>query len=428
MHKVFLFTLFIFLTVPLCAQITETPVADGALPQSPESPAADGALPQIAETPAVDGALSQDAETPAADGALLQDAETPVADGALPQIAESLEVDGALSQDAETPALLHQELELPGLEKEATEKFRQMYLKPEWQKLLKKYLEDGVEYRLYVRKALKDADMPSILEYLPVVESNYNPKAKSKSGALGLWQFMENSVQPFLDLNDFVDQRLDPWDSTNAAIKKLKDNYNFFGDWTLAIAAYNCGAGAMAKALKKSPVKDFWYLAENNLIPKQTAEYIPKLIAIADVAVNSEYYKIDIPLHTEDYELLEEHADEHYDFVTVNRAYSLSQLASEMKISNSLMKRLNPSYLLEITHPSKESKIRLPLGMGETAKSVISKMTTIDFPVKYKVVAGDSLWSISRKYNVKISTICELNGINENDILRIGKILYIPKK
>ncbi len=402
MHKFFLLTLFIFLTTPLCAQTSETTVLDGTLPKNTEALAVDGVSSQTTETPAVDGTQLQTSETPAVDGKSLQSSKTP------------------------TP--VHQELELPGLEKEATEKFRQMYLKPEWQKLLKKYLEDGVEYRLYVRKALKDADMPSILEYLPVVESNYNPKAKSKSGALGLWQFMENSVYPFLELNDFVDQRLDPWDSTNAAIKKLKDNYNFFGDWTLAIAAYNCGAGAMAKALKKSQVKDFWYLAENNLIPKQTAEYIPKLIAIADVAVNSEYYKINIPLHTEDYELLEEHADEHYDFVTVNRAYSLSQLASEMKISNSLMKRLNPSYLLEITHPSRKSKIRLPLGMGETAKSVISKMTTIDFPVKYKVVAGDSLWSISRKYNVKISTICELNGINENDILRIGKILYIPKK
>ncbi len=402
MHKFFLLTLFIFLTTPLCAQTSETTVLDGTLPKNTEALAVDGVSSQTTETPAVDGTQLQTSETPAVDGKSLQSSEIP------------------------TP--VHQELELPGLEKEATEKFRQMYLKPEWQKLLKKYLEDGVEYRLYVRKALKDADMPSILEYLPVVESNYNPKAKSKSGALGLWQFMENSVYPFLELNDFVDQRLDPWDSTNAAIKKLKDNYNFFGDWTLAIAAYNCGAGAMAKALKKSQVKDFWYLAENNLIPKQTAEYIPKLIAIADVAVNSEYYKINIPLHTEDYELLEEHADEHYDFVTVNRAYSLSQLASEMKISNSLMKRLNPSYLLEITHPSRKSKIRLPLGMGETAKSVISKMTTIDFPVKYKVVAGDSLWSISRKYNVKISTICELNGINENDILRIGKILYIPKK
>ena len=172
--------------------------------------------------------------------------------------------------------------------KPEVEAFRKLYLSPKWSALLKAYLESAMEYRLYVRKAVQDAQMPEMLEYLPVVESNYKTSAKSRSGAIGMWQFMANSVWPFLTLNDFVDERLDPWKSTDAALKKLTDNYNYFNDWLLAIGAYNCGVGAMSKAIKKADGnKDFWYLAENGYLSKQTAEYVPKLIAIADLAINS---------------------------------------------------------------------------------------------------------------------------------------------
>ena len=123
-----------------------------------------------------------------------------------------------------------------------------------------------MEYRLYVRQQIQKRNLPEILEYLPVVESNYKTTAKSYSGAVGMWQFMSNSVYPFLVLNDFVDQRLDPWYSTDAGLSKLEDNYNYFGDWLIAIAAYNCGGGTMTKALRTAGIKDFWYLADNGYL------------------------------------------------------------------------------------------------------------------------------------------------------------------
>ncbi len=308
------------------------------------------------------------------------------------------------------------------------EKFRNQYLTEKWSKLLYIYLEQGMEYRLYVRKALQDQNLPAILEYLPVVESNYKTNAKSRSGAIGMWQFMANSVYPFLTLNDYVDERLDPWKSTDGALKKLTDNYNYFNDWFIAIAAYNCGVGAMSRILKKSPEKDFWYLVDHNLLPSQTANYVPKLIAIADLAMNSEYYGIDLPSHDQEFEELINEREGNFDYVEVNKAYSISQLAQEMRIDENSLKRLNPSFILGITHPSKKSQIRLPLGMKQTAQDALSKMKVIDFPVKYKVVAGDSLWSISRRYGVTVAAICELNNIKENAILKIGKVLYIPAK
>lgn len=313
--------------------------------------------------------------------------------------------------------------------KPEVERFRKMYLSPKWSALLRGYLESAMEYRLYVRKAVADKEMPEMLEYLPVVESNYKTSAKSRSGAIGMWQFMANSVWPFLTLNDFVDERLDPWKSTDAALRKLTDNYNIFNDWLLAIGAYNCGVGAMTRAIKRAGgVKDFWYLAENGYISKQTADYVPKLIAIADLAINSEYYGIDIPDHKEEFELLENEKNGNFDYLTVNKAYSLNQLAQEMRMDAATLKRLNPSYTLGMTHPSKASEIRLPLGMKQSAEDALANLKPVEFPLKYTVVAGDSLWSISRKYKTSVSAICELNGIKENAILKIGKILYIPSK
>ena len=322
---------------------------------------------------------------------------------------------------------------LPGipdeiLQRPDVEKFRQQYLSEKWSKLLYQYLEDAMEYRLYVRKAIQEKEMPAILEYLPVVESNYKTNAKSRSGAIGMWQFMANSVWPFLTLNDFVDERLDPWKSTEGALKKLNDNYNYFQDWLLAIAAYNCGVGAMTKCLKKAQEKNYWYLVDHNLLPSQTAHYVPKLLAIADLAMNSKYYGIELPDHEQEFKELINERDGNFDYLEVNKAYFITQLAQEMRIDEDSLKHLNPSFILGMTHPTKKSQIRLPLGMKEPAQEAIKKLTPIEFPFKYTVVAGDSLWSISRRYGVTVQAICDLNNIKENAILKIGKVLYIPKK
>lgn len=338
----------------------------------------------------------------------------------------SMEADEAAAKLTHTPLSFISEEEIA---KPQVEAFRKMYLSPKWSALLRGYLESAMEYRLYVRKAVSDKELPEMLEYLPVVESNYKTNAKSRSGAIGMWQFMANSVWPFLTLNDFVDERLDPWKSTDAALKKLTDNYNVFNDWLLAIGAYNCGVGAMNKAIKKAGgVKDFWYLAEKGYLSKQTADYVPKLIAIADLAINSEYYGIDIPDHNEEYAVLENEKNGNFDYVTVKKAYSINQLAQEMRMDTATLKRLNPSFTMGMTHPSKTSEIRLPLGMKQSAEDALANMTPVEFPIKYTVVAGDSLWSISRKYKTTVAAICELNGIKENAILKIGKILYIPSK
>ena len=314
-------------------------------------------------------------------------------------------------------------------ERPEVEAWRQYYLSNEKRiKLLHDILENAMEYRLYVRKTVQDRKVPGELEYLPVVESGYKTTAKSRSGALGMWQFMENSVKPFLKLNEYVDERLDPWKSTEGGLSKLQDNYNYFQDWLLAIGAYNCGTGAMNRAIKKGNSRDFWYLAENGFLSAQTKDYVPKLIAIADLAVNSGDYGIELPDHEEEFLVLANERDGLFDYVTVNKPYSISAIARDMRIEEKQLKRLNPALTKGFTPPAAAYEIRVPPGMKTTLENVIAGLQPIEFPFQYKVQAGDSLWSISRKFGTTVQALCDTNGIQENAILRIGKILYIPSK
>ena len=127
-------------------------------------------------------------------------------------------------------------LGFPGINRKEVAALRNKYLTTH-KKWLYGILEDGESYRIFVRREIEKRKLPAILEYLPVVESDYKPAAKSRSGATGLWQFMLNSTRPYLICNEYVDERLDPWKSTEAALLKLQENYNMFGDWLLAITA-----------------------------------------------------------------------------------------------------------------------------------------------------------------------------------------------
>ena len=230
---------------------------------------------------------------------------------------------------------------------------------------LYKILDDGEIYRLYVRQEIKKHGLPAALEYLPLVESEYKPTAKSRSGARGLWQFMENSMQPFLKKNEWLDERLDPWKATEAALKKLEDNYKSFGDWPLAIGAYNCGAGAMRRALAKSPVKTFWYLSEHKMIPDETINYVPKLLAITEIAENGQEYKVDLPSLNDNIPF------DDFDYITTDRKISLEWLASEIRLDFDTLKRLNTELLKGTTPPAKY-KLRLPSGLKAAAEECLN--------------------------------------------------------
>ena len=167
-------------------------------------------------------------------------------------------------------------------------------------------------------------------------------------------------MAPFLKKTDFYDERLDPWLSTDAALSKLQDNYKMFNDWSLAIAAYNCGAGAMKRQLKKAKVKTFWYLAEHKLLSEETINYVPKLIAVSEIAGHGGEYNVLLP------EMTESQIFADYDYIITKKTISLSRLASELRMDFEILKQLNTALIHEKTPPY-EYKVRLPAGKGSAA-------------------------------------------------------------
>lgn len=315
-------------------------------------------------------------------------------------------------------------LEIEGVDNPLTVKYREHYLTNAGRQWLAKSLADSERYRPYVRQKLAENNLPMLLQYLPIVESNYKTTAVSSAGAVGIWQFMTNSMSPFLKKNTWYDERRDPWKSTDAAVRKLSDNYKMFGDWAIAIAAYNCGSGAMARLISKYPGKDFWYLAENGLLRSQSAQYVPKLLAIADIIENAEYYgAIDIGAADK---IIEDAPVEEFDYVSVAGMFSLSQIAKATGISKDELYFLNPALFRNCTPAREVYSLRVPKDTGKTAEEALKKQGVATDAITYVVKQGDSLWAISRKYNVTVDDLCEVNNIKENNILSIGQTLIVP--
>lgn len=315
------------------------------------------------------------------------------------------------------------------IDREEVSWWRDKYLQEHRVKYLKDVIARSKEYRLYARKLIREKQLPPELEYLPIIESAYRTSAKSKTGAVGLWQFMPNSVKNYLTLGEYIDERYDPWKSTEAGLAKLKANYDIHGDWTLALAAYNCGNGKVKSAISKSTdeEKDYWTLSKNKWLPKQTADYVPQLLAVCEICNDPKKFNLELDKFDEDYEKYISQENDDYEFVPVKKPYMLSHLAKAMKVDESELKRLNQALIKGFTPPATTYQLRIPFGKKDDALAALKSVKPMDFPFKYKVVAGDSLWSISRKYGVTVQALCETNGIKEKAILRINQIIYIPK-
>ncbi len=245
------------------------------------------------------------------------------------------------------------------------------------EKDLAKMLESSTDYRAYIRKRLKEEGLPWCLEYLPIIESSYKPTAKPVNGvSVGMWQFMPNSVKPYMELSEYVDERRDPWISTDAALKKLSENYRTFKDWPLALAAYNCGAGAVSRALLKSEKKTFKDLCENDLIPQHAKVYVPNFCAVADSIGNAEYYGNSALSKASDIDCGGASSKNYFfyddfDYITVTESVSLKALANELRLDEEVLEKLNLSLIRGVTPPHRTWTLRLPRGTARSAHDIL---------------------------------------------------------
>ena len=299
------------------------------------------------------------------------------------------------------------------------EKFRKQYMSTDGYNYLSKIMKRSAPYRDFIIELLETENMPAELLFLPVIESGFFETATSKSGAVGIWQFMKNSIGGYnIHIDDWVDERRDPWKASIAAIKKLKWNYSQFNDWPLALAAYNSGAGTIRTAIKKAGKADYWYLAEHGYLKKETLYYVPKFLAIAEILSRSEELNIDWG-NTEDHPPTST--------IEIKRAIDVRLLAEELGLDSETIRKLNPSLRYFITPPSIKYQLRLPSAYTEAAQTVLNQSDKLLIKYyQYRIKSGDTLYALANHYGVSIQSILNYNTGLKPETLKIGKTILIP--
>lgn len=279
-------------------------------------------------------------------------------------------------------------------------------------------------------------DLPFEIKYLSIVESALNPKAKSRVGATGLWQFMFQTGKMYgLNVNSYVDERSDPIASTDAAARYLAKLYKIFGDWDLALAAYNSGPGNVTKAIRRSGgYQNYWNIRP--FLPRETAGYVPAFLATMYIFEYAEEHGFTHERHDSPYFQT--------DTVSVKQLLSFDQISELIDVDVEELQFFNPSYKLDVIPYLKDKpyKLRLPISyMGKFvanedsiyayAKAEFDKKEKVlpqffqqESKITHRVRSGDVLGKIAQRYKVRVSEIKRWNGLRNNNI-RIGQRLTI---
>ena len=274
-------------------------------------------------------------------------------------------------------------------------------------------------YRDMMLPILKQEGVPQDLIYLAQAESGFHSLAVSRAGARGIWQFMAERGRGYgLYRNQWVDDRQDPEKSTRAAARHLKDLYNQFGDWYLAMAAYNSGPGTVQAAVKRTGYADFWELYRRNVLPKETRNYVPIILAVTLMAKNPSQYGLD--------HVAMERSSQ-YDSVTIDYPVDLRLVADCVNASADELQDLNPS-LLRLTTPRQGSFVlHLPAGTKDQYQTEIAEIPA-DMRLwwhYHTVHEGDTVASLARSYRTTITSIAEANHL-DGEALEADAKLIIP--
>jgi len=282
------------------------------------------------------------------------------------------------------------------------------------------WLSRSAIYLPLMKKELKNAGLPEGLVYLSMIESGYNQRACSSANAVGLWQFMDATGREHdLDINKYVDERRDAEKSTKAAVAFLSELYAEFGDWHLAVAAYNAGPGKIRKGLEKYNVSNFWALAREDYLALETKRYVPKLIAAIILAKNPEKYGF---TNTELLRPLE------YATLKVPPGMSLDALALVSNASVKEIKFLNQELREGKTPPNQPNyEAKIPVASQEIASKNISRLHSVVSTgyKSHRIKRGESLATVCRMYGINTTTLLKVNNLRNQRLAR-GQYLRIP--
>jgi membrane-bound lytic murein transglycosylase D len=295
-----------------------------------------------------------------------------------------------------------------------------------FQTVERRSFEDSYEraglYRDMVAQEFRQTGIPEELSWLPMIESSFKVRALSRARALGLWQFISSTALLYdLKQDRYIDERMDPLKETRAAAKYLSDLHNLFGDWTTALAAYNCGEYGVQRVISSQQIDyldNFWDLFAK--LPYETARFVPRFIASLLIINNPEKYGFTLPTP---YPSLK------YETVKVDYATKLSSLSTNLGLDPSELAFLNPELRYDAT-PDYDYELKVPVGYVDRASQAIATLPKWVPPettyVIHYVKSGETLGLIAKRYHTTVTAIVHLNGLKSSRFIRPGWELKVP--
>jgi len=313
--------------------------------------------------------------------------------------------------------------EIPLIMNNIVEREIKSFLGKEKEFFLASYSRSG-RYRQMILNELQKAGLPERLSWLPLIESGFLIRALSRARALGLWQFIPSTGYKFgLERNQWIDERMDPVTATRAAIEYLTQLHKIFGDWTTALAAYNCGEGTVLRVIRNQHINyldNFWDLYVH--LPSETARYVPRFMAALHLIENPEKYGLELPVPMDQVT---------YKEITVEKQIQLLDLASKISVDKKELIDMNPELRYKAT-PNYEYLLKVPIDKSEIALASLDKMPAWKPPepqyVYHRVRRGETLSHIARRYRTSVKKIARANNIRSYNRLRIGQRLKIPAR
>lgn len=295
------------------------------------------------------------------------------------------------------------------------------FIGPERQFFLESYRRSG-RYMPMILATLREQGLPEQLAWLPLIESGFKTNALSRARALGLWQFIPSTGYRFgLTRDQWVDQRMDPERSTQAALQYLRELHNLFGDWLTALAAYNCGEGRVQRLIRRQQVNyldHFWDLYD--YLPQETARYVPRYLAALKILSNPEAYGMELP--TPDTPVAAT-------VVAIDHSLRLQDLAAATPADFESLRSLNPELRYGIT-PDRRYALRVPFKVAEAIEAAWFDLSeyrpSAEDETIHVVRRGESLSMIAKRYGVSIQRLVAFNGLSEQHRIWPGQKLIMP--
>ncbi len=300
----------------------------------------------------------------------------------------------------------------------AFERFRAGYLSEGGKAWLEAVARRSDPYADFIRERIRSYGLPDELFFLPFIESEYSPWVVSRSGAAGMWQFMKNSISGYgMRVDDWIDERRDFWKATDGALRKLRDNHAALGSWELALAAYNAGLGAVTRAAKKGGTNDYYELCAKGLLKRETANYVPKFMAVVSVAMYAGRHGLSTPWREA----------VRWELVPLAKPVDVGMLADAAALKPEVLKAGNAELQYNVTPPDGAYALKVPEAHAEAVKAALTRgdIALMRFYL-HKVKSGDTLSALSKHYEVTVAMIQKYNKGLRPELLRIGQTVVIP--